>query len=74
MFPTPQGDREFTMVAFNSDLGELSVSEIVKRKFELYVVKLESGNYYLCDSKSLQVENIVNGLTDNKDTITLSKH
>ncbi len=67
MFPTPQGDREFTMVAFNSDLGELSTSEILRRKFELYVVKLESGNYYLCDSKSLQVENIVNGLTDNKD-------
>ncbi len=47
--------------------GELSASEIVRRKFELYVVKLESGIYYLCDSKSLQVENIVNGLTDNKD-------
>ena len=47
--------------------GELSASEIVRRKFELYVVKLESGNDYLCDSKSLQVENIVNGLTDNKD-------
>ena len=47
--------------------GELSASEIVRRKFELYVVKLESEIYYLCDSKSLQVENIVNGLTDNKD-------
>ena len=57
MFPTPQGDREFTMVAFSSDLGELTVKEIVDRKDELYVVKLESGNYYLCDNKSLLVDN-----------------
>ena len=54
MFPTPQGDREFTMVAFSSDLGELTVKEIVDRKDELYVVKLESGNYYLRDNVSFQ--------------------
>ena len=54
MFPTPHGDREFTMVAFSSDLGELTVKEIVDRKDELYVVKLESGNYYLRGNVSFQ--------------------
>lgn len=54
MFPTPQGDREFTMVAFSSDLGELTAKEIVDRKDELYIVKLESGNYYLRDNLSFQ--------------------
>lgn len=54
MFPTPQGDSEYTMVAFSSDLGELTVKEIVARKDELYVVKLESGNYYLRDNVSFQ--------------------
>lgn len=48
MFPTKQGDRDFTMVAFSSNLGELSVQEIVAKKDELQVVLLESGNYYLC--------------------------
>lgn len=49
MFPTKQGDRDFTMVAFSSNLGELSVKEIVERKDELQVVQLESDNYYLCN-------------------------
>ena len=48
MFPTKQGDRDFTMVGFSSKLGELSVKEIVERKDELQVVQLESDNYYLC--------------------------
>ena len=49
MFPTPQGDRDFTMVAFSSNLGELSAAEIAARKEELQVVQLEeSDNYYLC--------------------------
>ena len=54
MFPTPQvlpnGEkRDFTMVAFSSNLGELSAAEIAARKEELQVVQLEeSGNYYLC--------------------------
>jgi len=54
MFPTPQGDKEFTMVAFSSDLGELTAKEIVDRKDELYIVKLESGNYYLRDNGSFE--------------------
>jgi len=49
MFPTPQGDRDFTMVAFSSNLGELSAADIAARKEELQVVQLESDNYYLCN-------------------------
>ena len=48
MFPTKQGDRDFTMVAFSSNLGELSAADIAARKEELQVVLLESDNYYLC--------------------------
>ena len=43
MFPTKQGDREFTMVAFSSNLGELSAADVAARKEELQVVQLESG-------------------------------
>lgn len=35
-------------VAFSSNMGELSPSEIVKQKDQLQVVELESGNYSLC--------------------------
>ncbi len=66
LFPTPQGDREFTIVAFGSDFGKLTANEISMKRYELCVVKLESGNYYLYDYKSLQVENIVNGFVDDK--------
>ena len=53
MFPTPQTlpdgtQRDFTMVAFSSNLGELSAADVAARKEELQVVQLESGNYYLC--------------------------
>lgn len=48
MFPTKQGNRDFTMVAFSSNLGVLTPREIATRKDELQVVQLESGNYYLC--------------------------
>lgn len=40
------GDRTF--VAFSSNLGELSPSEISARKDALQVVQLESGNFSLC--------------------------
>lgn len=59
MFPTPQtlGDgttRDYTMVAFSSELGELSAKEIRARKDELCIVQLESGNYYL---KGIDISN-----------------
>lgn len=59
MFPTPQGDRDFTMVAFSSKLGELSAQEIAARKDELQVVQLEeSDNLYLCAKGSGAWEDI----------------
>ena len=49
MFPTPDANgRDFTMVSFSSNLGELSVSEVVARKNDLQIVQLESGSYILC--------------------------
>jgi hypothetical protein len=59
MFPTKQGDRDFTMVAFSSKLGELSAQEIAARKDELQVVQLEeSDNLYLCAKGSGAWEDI----------------
>lgn len=50
MFPTPDDEgRDFTMVGFSSNLGELSITQIVSRKLDLQVVKLESGTYKLCE-------------------------
>ena len=46
IFTDHVGNRCF--VAFSSKLGELSPTEISKRKNELQVVELESGNYSLC--------------------------
>lgn len=40
--------QERTFVAFSSNLGELTPSEIVARKASLQVVELSSGNYSLC--------------------------
>lgn len=37
-----------TFVAFSSKMGELSPSVIARRKDDLQVVQLESGNYSLC--------------------------
>lgn len=59
MFPTPQTlddgtTRDYTMVAFSSELGELSAKEISARKDELCIVQLESGNYYL---KGIDISN-----------------
>lgn len=38
-----------TFVGFSSNLGELSDADIVRRKNDLQVVQLESGNYRLCN-------------------------
>lgn len=59
MFPTPQTlndgtTRDYTMVAFSNELGELSAKEISARKDELCIVQLESGNYYL---KGIDISN-----------------
>ncbi len=54
MFPTKQGDRDFTTVAFSSYMGELSVKEIEARKDELYVVQFMNANiYYLHDREHI---------------------
>lgn len=46
IFTNPDGERCF--VAFSSNMGELTPSEIVAQKDKLQVVELESGNYSLC--------------------------
>lgn len=46
IFTDNVGNRCF--VAFSSKLGELNPAEISRRKNELQVVELESGNYSLC--------------------------
>lgn len=45
-FTNKEGLRTF--VGFSRNLGKLSSSEIVARKADLQIVKLESGNYKLC--------------------------
>lgn len=46
IFTNPDGERCF--VAFSSNMGELTPSEITAQKDKLQVVELESGNYSLC--------------------------
>lgn len=41
------------LIGFSSNLGELSKEELVKRKDELQVVQLASGNYKLCKKGEL---------------------
>ena len=49
IFVDPANERTVNcFVGFSSNLGELSDSEIVRRKDELQVVELESGSYKLC--------------------------
>lgn len=49
IFVDPANERTVNcFVGFSSKLGELSDSEIVRRKDELQVVELESGSYKLC--------------------------
>lgn len=47
IFTNPE-DNSRTFVAFSSNLGVLTPSEIAARKDDLQVVQLESGNYSLC--------------------------
>lgn len=39
---------EITLVAFSSNLGELTPKQIAAQKNDLQVVKLESGSFKLC--------------------------
>lgn len=50
MFPTPQGERSNTLVAFSSKIEESDHNSkfISEHKDELRIVELESGNYSLC--------------------------
>ena len=41
-------DGEVTLVAFSSNLGELTPKQIAAQKDDLQVVQLESGSYKLC--------------------------
>ena len=41
-------DREVTLVAFSSKLGELTPKQIAAQKDDLQVVQLESGSFKLC--------------------------
>ena len=41
-------DNAVTLVAFSSNLGELTPQQIVSQKDELQVVELESGTFKLC--------------------------
>lgn len=44
-------DKSKTLVGFSSNLGELTSKEIAKRKHDLRVVELNSGNFKLCESQ-----------------------
>ena len=41
-------DGEITLVAFSSNLGELTPAQIAAQKNDLQVVELESGSFKLC--------------------------
>ena len=41
-------DGEVTLVAFSSNLGELTPAQIAAQKNDLQVVELESGSFKLC--------------------------
>ena len=45
-FLSPEG--EITLVAFSSNLGELTPKQIAEQKDDLQVVQLESGSFKLC--------------------------
>ena len=45
-FLSPDG--EITLVAFSSNLGELTPKQIAAQKDDLQVVQLESGSFKLC--------------------------
>lgn len=48
-FTDPNDSSKVCFVSFSSNLGELTPQEIAKRKDELQVVQLNTGNYSLCE-------------------------
>lgn len=50
----PKDGSSNTLVGFSSNLGELTVSEIVSRKDKLQVVQLENDHYKLCNKSEAE--------------------
>ena len=55
-------DGATTLVAFSSNLGELTPQQIAAQKDDLQVVQLESGSYKLCKQGSNSWEDVDLGL------------
>lgn len=55
-------DGATTLVAFSSNLGELTPQQIAARKNSLQVVELESGTYKLCNQGNDSWEDVDLGL------------
>ena len=55
-------DGATTLVAFSSNLGELTPQQIADRKNSLQVVELESGTYKLCNQGNNSWEEVDLGL------------
>lgn len=55
-------DGTTTLVAFSSNLGELTPQQIAARKNSLQVVELESGTYKLCNQGNDSWEEVDLGL------------
>lgn len=59
---TNPSDGSKSFVAFSSNLGELTPSEIASMKDDLQVVELESGNYKLCKAGNSSWQDVDLGL------------
>ena len=59
---TNPNDQSLCFVSFSSKLGELTPQQIVKDKYDLQVVELESGNYSLCRKGENSWEDVNLGL------------
>ena len=55
-------DNAVTLVAFSSNLGELTPEEIASQKDNLQIVELESGSFKLCRQGSSSWEDVDLGL------------
>ena len=55
-------DNDVTLVAFSSNLGELTPQQIKEQKDSLQVVELESGTFKLCKQGNSTWENVDLGL------------
>ena len=55
-------DNDVTLVAFSSNLGELTPQQIKEQKDSLQVVELESGTYKLCKQGNSSWEDVDLGL------------